>query len=276
MLAPLFRRHPFAGAHWRAVLLAAIALATLAGCASASARTTSTIAPTPTYPLGGKFATATAQAWTPTLPPDAATHMPVPGAQFKWVAAKLPSGFGFDYHSSWLDVSTDNGATAYSCSQSSPSQAIQTIVTHDAGVTWSRVASVNQPWDGCMSLAADALNPRIAVMTNGNGAYALTLNGGQSWRSGTSAILSSVARLATVGSRTYALVYGGSSSPRLMLRRGRSLLLARCLSAKGQPDYSGVLAESPQWWPAGRDAARLYRRDDPLALEQWRRELDTR
>lgn len=210
--------HRHYGARWRVTLLAAVALAALAGCASASARATATITPTPTYRLGGKFATATAQSWTPTLPPDAAAHMPIAGTQLQWKAANLPSGFGFSFHQSWLDVSTNNGATAYSCSQSMPAQAIQAVVTHDAGATWSQVASVNQPWDGCMTLTADALNPRIVVMNGGGGGYALTLNGGQSWRYGTNATLSSIASLATVGSRTYMLSYNGGaggSSPRL-------------------------------------------------------------
>lgn len=192
------------------LILLAAALAALAGCATASAQVASSITPTPTYRLGGKFATATAEAWTPTLPPDAAAHLPIAGKQLNWVATNLPAGFGFAYHSSWLDVSTDNGGVAYSCSQLGPSNALETVVTHDAGASWSRVANQSLAWDGCMTLIVDALNPRIVVLGGSappsyTPAYALTTNGGQSWRSGSSPVLTNLWALATVGARTYAL-----------------------------------------------------------------------
>ena len=206
------------------VMLLATALAVLVGCATATTRAASTITPTPTYRLGGKFATATAEAWTPTLPPDAAAHAPISGSQLHWIAAQLPAGFGFAYHSSWLDVSTDNGGVAYSCSQLGPANALETVVTHDAGASWSRVATQSLAWDGCMTLIVDALNPRIVVLGGSappsyTPAYALTTNGGQSWRIGSSPVLSNVWALATVGSRAYALSPDGSNdkSPRLLV-----------------------------------------------------------
>lgn len=199
----------------RLSLLAAVALLTLAGCAGARARDSALTPPTPTYALGGKFATATAESWTPTLPPDASAHLPIPGVALQWTAANLPLSsayFGFSYHTAWLDVSADNGAVAYSCSQGAPSVALETVVTRDAGTTWSRVADVNQPWDGCMVLKVDDLNPRIVVLTGGaGGASAVTLNGGQSWRVGSNPITSSLWSLATFGSRSYGLSSNGGS-----------------------------------------------------------------
>lgn len=206
--------HSLASRH-RLSLLAAVALMALAGCAGARARGSATTAPTATFALGGKFATATAQSWTPTLPPDAGAHMPIPGVALQWTAANLPLSsayFGFSYHTAWLDVSADNGAVAYSCSQGAPSVALETVVTRDAGATWSRVADVNQAWGGCMGLAADALNPRIVVLTGGaGGASAVTLNGGQSWRVGSSPITSTLWSLATFGSHTYTLSSNGGA-----------------------------------------------------------------
>lgn len=179
----------------------------LTSCGSAGQATQSAFqpTPTPTNPLAWKFATVTAASWTPTPPPDAALHAPIPGAKPQWKAVALPPNFGFAYHVSWLGVSMGNGNVAYSCSQTSG--AVETVKTTNAGQTWSRVADINQPWDGCMNVTVDSLNPRIALLNES----AYTLDGGWTWHVGATSSTWYARTLATVGSRTYALRTSGQN-----------------------------------------------------------------
>lgn len=194
-------------AAWIAPVVALLVMF-VAACGSAAHPSQATPGPTPTatedYSLAWKFATATAQMWTPTPIPNAAQYAPVAGAHPHWNALNLPSGFGFAYHASWLGISPEHGSIAYSCSQGGLSTPVETVKSTNAGASWFRVADLTQSWDGCMYITVDALNPQIVVMSGGNTA-ATTTNGGQSWRVGSAAPLTALRGLATVGSRTYAL-----------------------------------------------------------------------
>ncbi|HEY7975324.1 MAG TPA: hypothetical protein VID72_08285 [Ktedonobacterales bacterium] len=151
------------------ILILAVALVGCDAAGQASGPSQPTPSPTATYRLGGKFATATAEAWTPTLPPDAALHAPVPGIQLSWIPANLPPDFGMSYHQSWLGVSVNNGNIAYSCSQAGAAPGtsappVETVRTSNAGAAWSRVGNVYQSWDGCGFLVVDDNNPSIVAM----------------------------------------------------------------------------------------------------------------
>lgn len=213
-------RHLRTGFVARAALL--VITLTLAGCAGAARTSASAPLPTPspTSPFAWKFATATAQSWTPTPPPNAAQISPLPGVHPQWRAASLPANFGFSYHLSWLGVSSGNGAVAYTCSQQgsapgAPINPVETLRTNNAGVTWSRVADINQPWDGCMSVIVDDLNPQIALL-GGGVVSAYTVDGGQTWHVSATSSNAYIKKLASVGSRTYA-VQGGAQGDTLLL-----------------------------------------------------------
>lgn len=192
------------GAHPRLWPLVMTLPLLLAACGGQAAQATASPTATP-LPLGGKFATATAQSWTPTPPADAALHAPIPGAQLQWRSVSLPSGFGFAYHQSWFAVASGDGARAYSCAQAGPSQPVQTIATGDGGASWQSMGTFAQPWDGCMGLTVDSLNPNIAVMSGIGEPAAYTLDGAHSWRASSNAVMACVQQLATAGGRTYAL-----------------------------------------------------------------------
>jgi hypothetical protein len=203
------------------ILVLAVALAGCDAAGQASGPPQPTPSPTATYRLGGKFATATAEAWTPTLPPDAALHAPVPGNQLNWASANLPPDFGMSYHQSWLGVSANNGNIAYSCSQNgappgTSAPPVETVRTSNAGAAWSRVANVYQSWDGCGFLVVDDNNPSIVAM-DGMGMpdvsdeFATTRDGGQSWRVGPIPAVGYVGALASVGARTYGMFAQGQT-----------------------------------------------------------------
>lgn len=197
------------------ILILAVALVGCDAAGQASGPSQPTPSPTATYRLGGKFATATAEAWTPTLPPDAALHAPLPGIQLSWVPANLPPDFGMSYHQAWLGVSVNNGNMAYSCSQAGAAPGtsappVETVRTSNAGAAWSRVGNIYQSWDGCGFLVVDDNNPSIVAM-DGMGMpdvqdeFATTRDGGHSWRVGPIPAVGYVNALASVGARTYGL-----------------------------------------------------------------------
>jgi hypothetical protein len=212
------------------VLAAACSLAfavALTGCNSAQGAGVSllpTPLPTATFSLDSKFATAAAQAWTPTLPPDAAQHAPVPGIPAQWGSANLPAGFGLAYHESWMGVSAENGNIAYSCSQMGTSLGgsapVETVKTWNAGGSWTRMANLNQPWDGCANIVIDDLNPAIAIMDGMGGTatqdnIATTTDGGQSWHARVVPPIGYVEKLASVGGRTYGIFVASDKSATL-------------------------------------------------------------
>lgn len=222
----LYRRHALW--HRRAAPLLAASILTMAvalvGCdvaGQASGSPRATPSPTATYRLGGKFATATAEAWTPTLPPDAAQHASTPGNQLQWASANLPPNFGMSYHQSWLGVSGNNGNIAYSCSQSgappgTSAPPVETVKTSNAGATWARVGNVYQSWDGCGFLVVDENNPAIVAMDgmgmpNVQDEFATSRDGGQTWRVGPIPPVGYVSALASVGARTYGLFAQGQT-----------------------------------------------------------------
>lgn len=203
------------------IVTIAVALVGCNAAGQASGPSRPAPSPTATYWLGGKFATATAQAWTPTLPPNAAQHAPVPGKQLNWLSTNLPPDFGMSYHQAWLGVSANNGTIAYSCSQNgappgTSAPPVETVRTSNAGATWGRMGNVHQPWDGCGFLVVDDNTPSIVAM-DGMGMpdvsdeFATTRDAGQTWRVGPIPPVGYVNALASVGARTYGLFAQGQT-----------------------------------------------------------------
>lgn len=242
----------------------------VAACGSSAHATQPALMPTPTATeddsLAWKFATATAQSWTPTPIPDAAQYAPIAGAHPHWHALSLPADFGFAYHQSWLGVSTENGADAYSCSQSGPNTPVETVKSTNAGASWFRVADLAQGWDGCMNITVDALNPQIVVMSGGSGA-AYTRDGGQTWHVSSAAPLTGLRALATVGSRAYALFRNTSGDALGVSVNGLASwqditgpLAGQGISAFwANPTTGALLAETMSGYPA---APMLWRSSD--------------
>jgi hypothetical protein len=183
----------------------ALALA-LAGCGQAaqtgahvSARPAVTATPS-TYPTSVSSSMS-----IPDLRVVQATGAPVPGTAPTWSHARLPAGFGMVFDSADLHVAASDGGTAYACASPAGASAVQVIVTHDRGATWTRVTDVpsSQP-QGCQSITVDALNPHI-VACCGFGQQAISVDGGAAWRL-SSAQAPIASQLATRGVRTYAIL----------------------------------------------------------------------
>lgn len=188
---------------WSGWLAAALLVVlSLASCGAKAASTSYAPLPTPTYPLGGKFATAAAALWTPTAPPNAAKLAPVPGIQANWTALNLPTGFGMSFHQNWLAVSANGGGVAYGCTQYEPNTPVETIKSVDRGATWTRMADLNRPWGGCMSIQVDDNNPQLVVMYGGY-ELAVSRDGGQSWRVTSPAPQNAPGQIASAGPNVY-------------------------------------------------------------------------
>ena len=267
--SPTGRRLTTRASTWVAPVVALLVVF-VAACGSPAHTSNSAQIPTPTatedYSLAWKFATATAQMWTPTPIPNAAQYAPIAGAHPHWNALNLPSGFGFAYHQSWLGFSAENGAVAYSCSQSDPNTPVETVKSTNGGASWFRVADLAQGWDGCMNITVDALNPQIVVMSGGASA-AVSSNGGQSWRVSSAAPLTGLRSLATVGARAYALYRNTSGDALAVSVDGLTSwqTITGPLAGQGisafwaNPTTGALLAETMTGYPA---APTLWRSSD--------------
>jgi hypothetical protein len=113
-----------------------------------------------------------------------------------------------------MGVSADNGNIAYTCSQNGVTGPVEVDKTWNDGASWTRMANLNQPWDGCGNVIVDALNPAIAIMdgmANQNN-VASTHDGGQTWQVSGVPSIGYVGELASVGARTYGLSVGSDRS----------------------------------------------------------------
>ncbi|HEX9413392.1 MAG TPA: sialidase family protein, partial [Ktedonobacterales bacterium] len=173
-----------------AAIVVVIGMLLASGCGS-PARSSQAAKATAT-PTGIVQATATA-AVTATLtpapfPPVTVVQVsgpPVPGAIPTWRHTSLPAGFGRDFHVSDLQVEAGDGMTAYACTVPTSASHPQVIVTHDRGMSWTRVADVPASWYYCGSMAVDVLDPAIAIVREDLGpslADAITTDGGATWR----------------------------------------------------------------------------------------------
>ena len=145
---------------------------------------------------------------TPAVTVLQASGDPVPGTPPAWQHANIPAGFGMAFHESALAVAPSDGRTAYSCTLPAHASAPQVIVTHDRGATWTRVADLPAGWPSCAGIEVDKLSPSTVVAyaeLDGNPS-AISTDGGASWRLVDGSDPISIVRLATRGTRTYAIL----------------------------------------------------------------------